>query len=97
MNYNQHVQSLRDGKTVKFRPKGQSMRPRIESGQLITVEPITTVLKEGDIAFCKVNGNFYVHLVKAVAQNGSYQISNNRGRVNGWTKAVYGVVTKIEP
>lgn len=97
MNYPQHVQSLQAGQAVQCRPKGNSMQPRIYSGQLITIEPLNgRVPQKGDIVFCKVGGNFYVHLVNAVGQDGRYQIANNRGRVNGWTKAVYGIVTRVE-
>lgn len=90
------VQDLKDGKTVKFRPKGGSMTGRIESGNLVTIEPSEEIEKD-DIVFCKVNGNFYVHLVSAV-QGKRYQISNNRGHVNGWiTKNnIYGKVIKVE-
>ena len=37
------------------------MAPRIESGQLCTVEPVDV----DDIVLCKVNGNEYLHFVKA--------------------------------
>jgi SOS-response transcriptional repressor LexA len=97
MNWAEHVQTLATGKTVQCRPKGQSMIGRIESGQLITISPAkASDLKTGDIAFCRVNGHYYVHLVKAVGQDGRLQIGNNHGHINGWTKAVYGKVTKVE-
>jgi hypothetical protein len=35
-----YIQKLRAGETVSFRPHGQSMTGRIESGQLCTVVPI---------------------------------------------------------
>src|SRR5262249_53968931 len=45
-----HIAMLRSGHTVSFRPKGQSMRGRIESGQLCTVTPIDpSTLSVGDI------------------------------------------------
>jgi len=91
------VEQLQKGKTVAFRPKGNSMQGKIESGQLVTVEPVTEVdpIEVGDIVLCKVKGTYYVHLVTAV-KDGSFQISNNKGRVNGWTKTIYGKVTKVE-
>lgn len=94
----QNVEILKDGKTVSFRPKGNSMSPKIESGQLVTVEPLAIdKIKEGDIVFCKVKGNFYVHLVSAI-QGDRLQISNNKGFVNGWIghNGYYGKVTKVE-
>lgn len=35
----QYIAMLRDGKTVQFRPRGNSMTGLIETGQLCTVEP----------------------------------------------------------
>lgn len=36
-----HIAALKEGKTIQFRPHGNSMTPKIESGQLVTVEPVT--------------------------------------------------------
>ena len=47
----------------------------------------------------RVAGTTYLHLVSAVdAGTGRVQISNNRGRVNGWTSRdkVYGICTAVE-
>ncbi len=38
-----HIARLRAGQVVSFRPRGQSMRPRIESGALCTVAPVAPV------------------------------------------------------
>jgi hypothetical protein len=75
------------------------MSPRIESGQLCTVEPVAvTSLAVGDIVLCKVGRAEYLHLVKAV-EAGRFQIGNNRGRINGWVDArdIYGRLVKVEP
>ncbi|WP_293374395.1 hypothetical protein [Nevskia sp.] len=76
------------------------MTGKIESGQLCTVEPIAdpTTLAVGEIVLCKVNGNEYLHLVKAV-QGARFQIGNNRGLINGWvgSNAIYGRCVKVEP
>lgn len=95
MSYLHYVEKLKKGETVSFRPKGNSMTPRIKSGELVTIEPSLDI-EVGDAVFCKVRGNFYVHLVKAI-KNGEYQIGNNHGRINGWTKNVYGKVTQVSP
>lgn len=95
MNWIQHTQDLQAGKTVRFRPRGNSMMPIIESGQLVTVSPDTLTVAVGDVVFCKVNGTFYVHLVKAI-DGDRFQIGNNRGRINGWTKQVFGKVIAVE-
>jgi phage repressor protein C with HTH and peptisase S24 domain len=97
MNWDYHKQRLLDGKTTSFRPKGNSMAPRILSGQLVVLEPAhETYIEVGDVVFCKVGGNFYVHLVKAI-QDGRFLIANNRGHINGWTKAVYGKLKLLMP
>jgi hypothetical protein len=52
-----HVERLRAGETVSFRPRGNSMSGKIESGQLCTVAPVDpATLEVGDIVLCKVNG-----------------------------------------
>ena len=80
-----YITKLKLGETVSFRPRGNSMKGKIESGQLCTVEPIADFeqLEKDDIVLCKVNGREYLHLIKAI--NGKcFQIGNNRGRINGW-------------
>jgi SOS-response transcriptional repressor LexA len=93
-----HIAKLQKGQVVQFRPHGNSMQGKIESGQLCTVEPVeTSSLKVGDIVLCKVNGKQYLHLIKAV-QGTRFLIGNNRGRQNGWTSAnqVYGKCVQVE-
>jgi hypothetical protein len=92
-----YISLLQAGETVRFRPRGHSMRGRIESGQLCTVEPVDpTLLQVGDIVLCKVNGRQYLHLVKAI-QGGRIQIGNNRGKINGWISAsgIYGKCVRV--
>lgn len=94
-----YIQKLKNGETVSFRPRGNSMKGKIESGQLCTVEPVAdfAALSKDDIVLCKVNGREYLHLIKAV-QGARFQIGNNRGLVNGWvgTNSIYGKCIKIE-
>lgn len=94
----QYIELLRAGNTVRFRPHGNSMQPRIESGQLVTVEPVFRPIVPGDIVLCKVEGRQWLHLVSAVGSDGRYQISNNKGHVNGWCteQNVFGIVTAVE-
>jgi phage repressor protein C with HTH and peptisase S24 domain len=98
MNWLQHVADLKSGKTVQFRPKGNSMQPKISSGNLVTVEPARHPLEKGDIVFCKVKGNFYVHLVEAVMPGFRYKICNNKNHTNGTIgqDQIFGKVTKVE-
>jgi hypothetical protein len=88
----QYITDLRAGKTVQFRPHGNSMVGIISSGDLVTVEPIQGEdVEVGSVVLCKVKGSEYLHLVKAT-KNGMVLIGNNRGGVNGWTSLnqVYG-------
>lgn len=88
------------GETVSFRPAGASMVPLIRSRQLVTVVPCDPAAVEvGDIVLARVAGADYLHLVSAVDHaRGRVQISNNRGRVNGWTThaRVYGICTAVD-
>lgn len=94
-----HITKLRNGITVKFRPGGNSTAGRVENKQLCTVEPVVdpSTVKVGDVVLCRVRGNEYLHLVKAI-QDGRFQIGNNKGRINGWTGAnsIYGKLVKVE-
>jgi hypothetical protein len=93
-----HIEKLRRGETVKFRPRGNSMEPRIRSGDLCTVEPVDAAdVSAGDIVLCKVRGAEYLHFVKAV-QSGRFQIGNNRGGINGWIggNGIFGRLVKVE-
>jgi hypothetical protein len=88
------------GETVEFRPTGSSMVPLIHSRQLVTVSPVDPATVEvGDIVLCRVAGATYLHLVSAVDRAGTrVQISNNRGRVNGWTNhaRLFGICTAVD-
>lgn len=93
-----YIAKLQAGENVSFRPKGNSMQPKIKSGQLCAVEAITdhAMLKVNDIVLCKVKGNQYLHLITAIDKD-RFQISNNKGFVNGWINkaAVYGKLTQV--
>jgi len=94
----QYIEQLRAGETVSFRPRGHSMSPKIQSGQLCTVEPVDPAsLKVGDIVLCRVRGAEYLHLVKAI-QDERFQIGNNRGFINGWIGAnsIFGRLISVE-
>ena len=75
------------------------MKGRVESGQLCTVAPVDpTTLNVDDIVLCKVHGNEYLHIVKAI-DGIRFQIGNNRGLINGWIGAdfIYGKCIRVEP
>jgi len=93
-----YIERLKKGETVQFRPRGNSMTGKIESGQLCTVAPVDPAdLNVGDIVLCKVNGNQYIHLIKA-RQGDRFQIGNNRGRINGWigVNGIYGKCIRVD-
>lgn len=92
---NRAIALLREGKEAVVKPHGSSMRPRVESGATVTLAPVATgELAVGDVVLCRVAGNVYLHLVTAI-QGDRVQIGNNRGKINGWTRAVYGRATAI--
>lgn len=89
------IEKLGQGEVVQIRPRGNSMSGKIESGNLVTIVPITEAVDRDDIVLCRVNGNDYLHLVKAVSGD-RVLIGNNHGRINGWTKQIFGKVIRIE-
>lgn len=96
---NRTITELQAGRVAQCRPHGGSMRGRIESGQLVTLDP---TIEPGidDAVMCRCKRNVFVHLVKAIRGHGDqrqFQIGNNRGGINGWIgrAAIYGVVTEV--
>ena len=93
-----HISRLQAGETVSFRPRGNSMSGKIESGELCTVSPVDPAdLRVGDIVLCKVKGAEYLHIVKAI-QDHRFQIGNNRGGINGWIgpRSIFGRLVRVE-
>lgn len=94
-----YIKQLQSGDTIQFRPRGNSMTGKINSGQLCTVEPIGDEyeLKKGDIVLCNVNGNQYLHLIKSI-KGSQFKIANNKGHINGTItrKNIFGKCIKIE-
>ena len=88
------------GATVEFRPSGSSMVPLIRGRQAVVVAPVDPVkLEIGDIVLARVAGTVYLHLVSALDRpRQRVQISNNRGRVNGWTshERVFGICVAVD-
>ena len=98
MNRNFKVEKLLAGETIISKEPGNSMTPVLESRQPVEITPTTWEKVEvGDIVYCKVRGKYYTHLVKAKNEKCGVQIGNNHGHINGWTKNVYGKITKIMP
>ena len=93
---NYKLERLQANETFVTSEKGNSMVPLIASGQQHRLAPTSwESVAVGDIVYCKVKGSFYTHKVVAIDPRKGCQIANNRGRVNGWTKAVYGKVIEV--
>lgn len=89
---------LAEGKTVQVRPRGHSMKGRVNDGALVTLDPVEAKdLRVDDIVLVRCRGCDYLHLIKAI-DGDRFLIGNNRGGTNGWVgpNAIYGRATKIE-
>ena len=94
---NYKLERLQNGETFTTSEKGNSMVPLIKSGQEHVLEPATLeTVNVDDIVYCKVKGNFYTHLVKAKDLQKGCLIGNNKGGINGWTKAIFGKVIEVK-
>lgn len=100
-----YIEKLKEGFTVKFRPKGNSMKPRIESGWEVTVRPLCcdADVQVDSVVLCTVGAKQYLHRVSKINLNPaglhSYEISNQAGRVNGWIfiNNIHGLLTHVQP
>lgn len=92
------IEALKSGKSVQVRPRGHSMKGKVNDRDLVTLEPcVADNLEVGDIVLVRVHGRDYLHLIKA--KNGQrFLIGNNRGGTNGWVgpNCVYVKATRIE-
>ena len=88
------IKALREGREVVIRPRGHSMKPKINSGDAVILRPCDPLsLSVGDIVLVRVKGKDYLHLIKAI-DGKRFQIGNNRGRINGWVgpTSIFGKV-----
>lgn len=89
--------ALLRNESVEIRPFGGSMRGRIESGQLVKLDPASGhEVTVGDVVFVRWRGSFLLHLVKEIEAE-RLLIGNNIGKTNGWVPldAVLGKVTQV--
>lgn len=104
MRTNFVLKALEEKGEAIWKPKGNSMTPRIHSGDQVKViicSPLA--FRVGDAVYAKVKGNYYLHLLTAIDTSGGtgydarYQISNNHGHVNGWTDAknMFGICVQV--
>ena len=91
------IELLKINKTVTFTAHGNSMSPKIENKEEVTVSSNTSNLSIGNIVLCRVKGNYYLHLIKAVKivknKGKRFLIANNKGRENGWIgqSSIFGI------
>lgn len=99
MSWAKHAKAeLQAGRAVQVRPRGHSMKGRVNDGALVTLEPVAPeAVQVNDIVLVRVHGQDYLHLVKA-KRGDQFLIGNNRGGVNGWVsgRAIYGKAVKVE-
>lgn len=82
------LEEIDAGRPVQVRPLGGSMKGLIESGQLVTLIPVTdpVEVRAGDAVLVRWKGTHILHLVVEV--NGEqFLIGNNLGKKNGWVAA----------
>jgi signal peptidase I len=93
------LETLLEKGEVSFKPHGNSMTPKMNSGDQVVVKKVpASACRVGDAVYAKVKGTHYLHLLSAIdATHNRYQISNNHGHVNGWVNAdaVYGVCVQV--
>lgn len=93
-----YIKALETQDTISFRPVGNSMLPKIKSRQLVTVSSDISNINIGDIVLAKVKGSCYLHYVTSIKTKDNkttYQISNAKGHINGWTSKLYAKVIEI--
>ena len=91
------LQELSAGRTARVRPRGGSMRGRIESGDLVTIAPVAAAaVRVDDAVLVQWGRNWLLHLVKEV-RGDQYLIGNNVGKINGWVPgtAIVGKVVEV--
>ena len=86
MTSRQVAEELQKGHAVTFRPRGNSMSPKIKDGQEVTLIPTPEdyVPRKNDIVWAKVGRSYYLHLIKSVEKE-RVLIGNSHGGINGWT------------
>ncbi len=92
------LKELNEYGVCQIRPHGGSMRGRIESGQLVTIEKIDgTAVHLDDVIFIKWKNNYLLHIAKEINDT-EILIGNNLGKINGWIpkENVIGKVIKVE-
>lgn len=93
------LKTLLETGIVSWKPKGNSMSGKIESGSQVVVKKVPIkALRVGDAVYAKVKGSYYLHLLSAIDESQDrYQISNNHGYVNGTISSnnIFGLCVEV--
>lgn len=92
------LSEMAKGESFITSEKGNSMTPIFQSNEDMLLTKIDSLdeVEVGDAVFCKVKGSYFTHLVKAKDEKKGCLIGNNHGKINGWTKNVFAIATKIK-
>ncbi len=90
------IEKLANGEEALIRPKGHSMKGKVNHNDSVLLAPPPDELSVGDIVLVKVNKRVYLHLIKAVNEN-RFLIGNNKGGINGWVgrNSIYGIAVEV--
>lgn len=81
------LHELSAGRQAQVRPRGGSMRGRIESGDLVTIAPVQPQdVGVDDVVLVRWGRNYLLHLIREI-RGDEFLIGNNLGKINGWAKA----------
>lgn len=85
------IEKLEKGEPIISREPGNSMTPILKSREPVILEPVSgwEGFRKGDIAYVKIHGRYYTHLVHGVDPDKGLLMGNNHGHIQGWTKKVY--------
>ncbi len=75
---------LAQGKSVRVRPYGNSLRGIIKSGQLVELVPSEfNSIQTGDVVLVKWEKHYLLNKVIEIEKD-TLLIGNNRGKIQGW-------------
>jgi len=93
--YENIIRTLDQNGECALKVFGQSMRPIINSGSVLTFKS-DSLFQVGDVVLCKVKGRWIdAHKITKISSKGRYMIANNHGHENGWASKVFARVTAI--
>ena len=98
-DYKEMVETLENGEAIAHWERGDSMSPLLVDGQYVRLTPIYQIVTEaklnadnGDIVFCKVNGEWMCHMVWVSNKaSGKCLIGSTSGDLYGWTEDILAI------